>query len=492
MTETVEVQRRVRDVAVLDRPSAPATDRPSGRPTVLAPFTGLLQPDVAPGQWPPPALSYLALAAILAAPRHDHQARSLDDPDRTATDESSRPANASAIDGRDDELRVREVIRRAPPTADTGTADATGNPDAARTENDTGTLGDARIGPRSRRTAPASFDPDSRALERRSRERVRRSTRDPRIRQRGSSAVKSDVPAPSTVVRSNRADEPDDGNSPLDHGRSPSDASRRATREGDGEQPTVAGEHPAAEDFSKADFDGTTGTARSSTGENLRARTVLRDPGRAPQVATTVTERTVTHLVDPADVEGEHSSTASAVSTSTGGGRDRREGAAASLDPVPLAVTAAGPARAGPPVGRGTADNDPSAFERPAPTVQDAPRLTVRRDRKASDASRSSGRNRSAGRSGSVSGMAAGSSVGDRAGSSADDRAGSSPGGRTGPAGSAGGRSSNAGETGRAGTEFESDPAALERALDVPRLADRLYRELERKMRIERERRGLR
>lgn len=468
----VVLPRFGRDVRVLNGgPAAGAAGaaRGSSRPGVLGSFTGLLQPGLATGQWPPPALSHLALADVLAGAlgRPGPLGESPAPADRSAS--SDEPGTA------DEEPTVREVLHR---TDDEDGRELPGSRSSA-TGDATADAGDAhdpvameprdwspahRAGPRDPTGERASTDRPATggrpSVEAPAGSGAGESGGDGRVGDADPTGRTGTGPAsivePRTVLRQVR---------PGGNGR-------------DGDRRAAGGPAEAADDES-AD------APAAETGPPL--------PGRAP---TSITRpRTVLRQVgpDPERASGGGASGAGRSAT----GSETADGPTGGPPPVDLTV-----ADAPPDVGAMAAMVGDAHAERPgrspssprgAPgesTVTGAtpdasgPSMTVRHDRSggAGPAGRESGGDAPGGRTATAPGERGGD----------DGRStGATPGDTDGVAGPEGTVSlADLGETaGGAAGEVER---VIERAVERPRVIDRLTDAIDRRRRIERERGGRR
>jgi hypothetical protein len=444
VSEDVHLSRVTRDIRVLGR--HPDADW-RARPGVLVPFGGLLQPGPSTGESPPPTLSHLALGGLLAdalgptrtgtadSGRTVEQPPGPADTDEAATDESGEPT-------------VREVLREEEPTA--------------------GTLDDVRMTPRDpvadrRETV---VDPDGRADD------------------RAGDPVDSWGDEPTATPGDSTA-------TPGDSTATPGD-------------PTAVG-----------------GSGDATSGVGTPPRTVVRRTAGSPATPATLGERRITRVVDT-DVAGAGSSTESATDAtedaesgpSLEGGSWVQPPVERTMPTVPAAFGAVAGTDASPPGGTpawGSQSGD-------GPPTPDAARSDTPGDAASSDTPGAGGQD-AAGRDSldfdttpptgssappmTVLESARDDSDGREAGgaeSSAPARTGEFP-GRSGGATSDqadAADSEDAGTPGRAvtsGVDVDDEAGmarAIEAAVSQPRVVDRLFRELERRRRIERERRGRR
>lgn len=438
---------------------------------ILRPFGGLLQPGLATGQWPPPVLSHLALGELLA------------DAFRPATrgepppERSVRSPATSGDPDRFDEATVREVIHETAGAADAPARDSAAGDDPSGT--DTG--------------------------------RVWMAPREP---------VADRLPGEDGRHRGGETE------SLIDAGST----GERAWSES-GPPAFDRAAEPAADEREPA---------RPDVYSVATPRTVLRQSGGGPDAPTTVTERRITRLVAPGEpveseggegsgtarsarddasrstfpaVSGPSTWTASPVERAMSGapaavdslvGAGRADPDVAGVTRTPSAAEAAtvdaggGTDEPGAGGGTGTIPGDdtrgtrgrgaPGQTERSdatqaaatAGSTRDAPKMTVLRDVAA------------AGDADGGSTVAAGSRL--TTGTGRIDR--STGVARQDPPDAGPDASSDPDATARIGEPAAADEGdvqgAIANAMSEPRVVDRLYRELERRRRIERERRGRR
>lgn len=483
----IELPRFVREVGVIDNRSASGAQDRVGAGT-LTPFDGVLGLGVSAGQWPSPALAHLTLAPLIAralggsggagSPRSSTSQPTTRVPGPTSETDRSGPRLESLAPSREGapgvesggttpaetqaeavtERRVRDVLR------DERTAS-----DVAREPES----GDHRSGDGEREyrasapeESPTAAGPEPTSELPRMDVRARR-TRDPTVgTDRGESGPPTDVEGRD-----------DRGGGPADDDGVPSAAgSSEATPAGSTDAPGSADRADAGAQDRTARVSSRTADGRpivrpierSTDLPDLTVRAPAGDDGEAPRQATARQNRP-TRARDSAEplAAGESGTT----------GFDAGESASPGDSPVRAQSSTA----------------DPSARSRGATGPFDAPVSLTPLDRSREDVDRST-----AGRPG------ASPSMPDDAVEPATDR-----GIRPTPSAGRDGRSHSTQDRREAASAFTTreaaqrdrhqdptgrpdvDERALEEVIDVDRLTDRLYRAIEKKQRIERERRGL-
>lgn len=208
---------------------------------MLRPFGGVLQPGVATGDWPPPALAHLRLADLLVRPPGPRRS---DPSDTTGTEDQA---------GDETEQTVRQLVRRAG-RADAGDAEPTGGADATGSEPATDAASPVRAATRDvADTDPGRGGPDgSPAANRAAPDAV--STSEPpdptdRMATPGrtvrSGPASRDAPDAGTPAESRRAGRPSDDSSDGRGSTTPSAADDGdQSRPGTGRRPDTVGTDP--------------------------------------------------------------------------------------------------------------------------------------------------------------------------------------------------------------------------------------------------------